>query len=77
MGIFKVKLYTTNAKGDTAWDKINDRYIDVKDGYIYVSQRDLQYVMEHFDFISIEVVGLIFERPCELSSLTNIETVDC
>lgn len=77
MDIFKVKLDTTNALGDTAWDKINDKYIDVKGGYIYVTRRDLDYVIEHFNFISIEAVGLIFERPCEISSLTDVEIVKC
>lgn len=66
MSIYRVELTTTNGLKDAARDRINDKYIDVRNGFIYVTDRDLKYVMEHFEFISIEVVGLIFEKPCEL-----------
>lgn len=67
MSIYKVLLKTTNGLKDTARNKVNEHnFIDVDNGYIYVSQRDLEYVLEHFEWQSIEVVGLLFERPCEL-----------
>jgi hypothetical protein len=66
MELYKVALETTNELRKVAWDKKNDKYIDVIDGYIFVSKRDLDYVMKNYKFISIEYVGLIFERPTEL-----------
>lgn len=66
MDIFKVKLETTNGLKDTACNRKNEEYIEVDNGFIYVTKRDLNYVMENFKFISIEAVGLIYERPCEM-----------
>ncbi len=74
MSIYKVLLKTTNGLKDSACDKINEHnYIEVDNGYIYVSERDLKYVMEHFEWQSIEVVGLIFERPCELMNAREVK----
>ena len=67
MELYKVALETTNELRKVAWDKKNNNYVDVIDGYIYVTKRDLEYVMANYKFISIEYVGLIFERPCELA----------
>ena len=66
MDLFKVKLETTNANNDTALDEKNNKYIDVQDGYIYVTKRDLDYIMENYKWETIEVVGIIFQRPIEL-----------
>ena len=73
MSIYKILLKTTNGLKDSAQDKINNKYIDVDNGYIYVSQRDLEYVMKHFEWESIEAVGLIFERPCEIMNAEEVE----
>ena len=62
MELFKVLLETTNGLKDTARGKDN-KFIDVKNGFIYVSREDLEYVMNNYKFESIEAVGLIFERP--------------
>lgn len=66
MDLFKVKLETTNANNDTAWDEKNNKYIDVQNGYIYVTKRDLDYIMENYKWETIEVVGIIFQRPIEI-----------
>ena len=66
MDIFKVKLETTDALKDIACNRKTKEYIEVDNGFIYVTKRDLSYVMENFKFISIEAVGLIYERPCEM-----------
>lgn len=66
MELFKVELKTTNGLKDGASDKNNKNYIDVENGYIYVTRRDLEHVMNNYKFISIEAVGLIYERPCEM-----------
>lgn len=67
MELFKIKLETTNAMNNTACDKNNKNYIDVENGYIYVTKRDFEYVVENYKWLSIEVVGYVFERPCELA----------
>lgn len=64
MELFKVLLETTNGLKDTACGKDNE-FIDVKNGFIYVSREDLEYIMNNYKFESIEAVGLIFERPVE------------
>lgn len=64
MELFRVLLETTNGLKDTARGKDNE-FIDVKNGFIYVSREDLEYVMNNYKFESIEAAGLIFERPVE------------
>ena len=65
MKLFKIKLETTNAMNNTACDKNNKNYIDVEDGYIYVTKKDFEYITNNYKWLSIEVVGYIFERPVE------------
>ena len=65
MELFKIKLETTNGMNDTACDKNNENYIDVEDGYIYVTKKDFEYVTNNYKWLSIEVAGYIFERPVE------------
>ena len=62
MKIYKVLLKTTNAMKDCAYDFKSDKHIDVIDGYIYVTADKLEYVIESFDVISIEKVGILYER---------------
>lgn len=66
MSIFKVLLKTTNGLKDTAKDKKYGNYIDVENGFIYVTEKDLQYVIKNFDFEVVERVGLIYQQPCRM-----------
>lgn len=74
MKLFKVLLETTNGLKDTARGKDNE-FIDVKNGFIYVSREDLEYVMNNYKFESIKAVGLIFERPVEKMKGEQIEVL--
>ena len=62
MEIYKVLLQTTNALKDTAYDEKHNRYIDVHNGYIYVTKEDLNYVMDNYKWYSIEYVGFVFKK---------------
>lgn len=62
MELFKIKLETTNVMNNTACDKNGENYIDVEDGYIYVTKKDFPYVVGNYRWLSIEVAGYIFER---------------
>ena len=66
MEIFKVELKTTNGLKDTVSDKNHKNYIDVNNGFIYVTKRDLEYIMENYEWFSIEFAGHIYERPTEM-----------
>ena len=62
MKLYKILLKTTNPLNDAAYDFRQDKYIDVIDGYVYVTADNLEYFIESFDFISIEKVGILYER---------------
>lgn len=66
MEIFKVELKTINGLNDTASDKNHKNYINVDNGFIYVAKRDLEYIIENYEWFSIEFVGHIYERPEEI-----------
>ena len=66
MNIFKMKLKTTNALGDTSSDIYGKNYIDLENGYIYVSEDDIKHVMKNYEWEIIEKVGILYQRPTEL-----------
>lgn len=66
MKVFKVQVETTNGLKNTTFDKKHNKYIDAQDGYIYVTQRDIVYVMDNLEWKSIKDVGFLFEKPTEL-----------
>lgn len=65
MQIFKVKLKTTNALGNSAYDKQGKNYIDVESGNIFVTENDIQYIMQNYDWEVIEVAGVLYQRQTE------------
>lgn len=65
MKIFKVQLKTTNALKDSASDKQGKNYIDVEFGNIFVTENDIQYIMQNYDWEVIEVAGILYQRPTE------------
>lgn len=62
MSLFKIKLETTNGLNNTACDINGKNYIDVVDGYIYVSEKDFPYITANYKWLSIEVIGELFKR---------------
>lgn len=69
MKIYRVTIKTTNSLQDAVYSEKTKKYIDVRDGVVYVSERDLKYVMDNYPFVSIEEEGLIYERPCEIKGV--------
>jgi len=65
MNICKMKLKTTNALRDTASDIYGKNYIGLENGYIYVTEDDIEYVMKNYEWETVEVVGILYQRPTE------------
>lgn len=59
--IYKVTLKTTNALKDTAKGN-NGRYLDLENGTIYISDKDIDYIFKTYNVEVIEYMGLFFER---------------
>lgn len=59
--IYKVTLKTINALKDTA-EGSNGRYLDVENGIIYISDKDIDYIFKTYNVEVIEYMGLFFER---------------
>lgn len=60
--IFKVTLKTTNALKDTAQDKIEKgKYLELENGAIFVQERDLNEIFEHYNVEVVEYMGLFYD----------------
>jgi hypothetical protein len=60
--IFKVTLKTTNALKDTAQDKIEEgKYLELENGAIFVQERDLNEIFEHYNVEVVEYMGLFYD----------------
>lgn len=59
--IYKVTLKTTNALKDTA-EGNNGKYLDLENGIIYISDKDIDYIFKTYNVEVIEYMGLFFER---------------
>lgn len=60
--IFKVTLKTTNALKDTAQDKIEEgKYLELENGAIFVQERDLNKIFEHYNVEVVEYMGLFYD----------------
>lgn len=60
--IFKVTLKTTNALKDAAQDKIREgKYLELENGAIFVQERDLNEIFEHYNVEVVEYMGLFYD----------------
>lgn len=60
--IFKVTLKTTNALKDATQDKIQEgKYLELENGVIFVQERDLNEIFEHYNVEVVEYMGLFYD----------------
>ena len=60
--IFKVTLKTTNALKDATQDKIQEeKYLELENGAIFVQERDLNEIFEHYNVEVVEYMGLFYD----------------
>ena len=62
MKIYKVEIQSTNGLGDTAYDENHNKYLSLENGCLYVTDRDLAYIMDNYKFISVEYIGILFDN---------------
>lgn len=61
--IFKVTLKTTNALKDATQDKIQEeKYLELENGAIFVQERDLNEIFEHYNVEVVEYMGLFYDN---------------
>ena len=62
--IYKVELKTTNALKNTAEGKCG-KYLEVQNSTIYIFEEDINYMIQNYEVLSIEYIGLFFKQKEE------------
>lgn len=66
MEIYKVELKATNSIKNIAYSEKTKEYINLENGFVLVKKEDLVYIFENFQVLSVEYIGILFQKEITL-----------